>query len=153
MTLRVWWGWRLMVALGNEAVTRIAERLMGCGTLGVASRVRIIPRGDLYFSWGQRVETKRGLCEKFEFGRELGEHGMWFPESRIENVFRKDRTWVSQRRQGAKLSNICSKGNTISGAQTGQRDARHGKSSWLKYYVTLPFQRERSFCWSWAWGD
>lgn len=97
------------------------------------------------------METKRGLCEKLELGRELSEHGMWFPESRIENVFRKDRTWVSQRREGAKLSNICSKGNTISGAQTGSKGCEAWKKQLtLKYYMMLPFQREQSFCWSWA---
>lgn len=35
----------------------------------------------------------------FEFTGELSKHGMWFPEGRVEKAFRKDRTWVSQRKR------------------------------------------------------
>lgn len=48
------------------------------------------------------METKRRFCEKFEFRGELSKHGMWFPESRVKKVFRKDWTWISQRKGGKK---------------------------------------------------
>lgn len=48
--------------------------------------------------WRQRED----FVKSFEFRRELSKHGMWFPE-RLENVFRKDKTWKSQRREEGKL--------------------------------------------------
>lgn len=46
----------------------------------------------------------------------LSKYGMWFLDTRVEKVFRKDRTWVSQRKGGENSQiYIYSEGKSISG--------------------------------------
>lgn len=49
-------------------------------------------QGKIYISVEAKEWRQRGFCEKFEFIGVLSKHGMWFPESRREEVFRKDET-------------------------------------------------------------